>query len=169
LSPNDKLNNLNSIDFSNVGNSVAKDSNAFKKIQRFSKITTNNITQDSLSESQVFTKINNLYNNTNTLDNKTYSYGTIRQHNHASVDSFLPSFLTMVDKKGLDKFCEYSLNITKNKISEKVLSRILNIAPIYNNNTEDKFNVNGLSALTMQSFLNSCNLTNNRFDSFFFK
>jgi hypothetical protein len=75
----------------------------------------------------------------------------------------------MVDKKGLDKFCEYSLNISKNKISEKVLSRILNIAPMYNNNTEDKSSINGLNMLVIQSFLNSYNVSNKHFDSFFFK
>merc|ERR1711976_580255 len=167
LSPNDKLNNLNTIDFSNVGNSVSKDSNAFKKIQRFSKMTTNNITQDSLNDSQVFNKINNLYNNTSTLDNNDYSYGTVRQHNHASLDSFLPSFSTMVDNKGLNKFCEYSLNITKNEVSEKLLSKLLNISTIYHANIENKNLINGSNIVTLQSLLNSRKLSNPYLDSFF--
>jgi hypothetical protein len=149
------MNNLNSIDFTSVGNSVSKDSNAFKKIQRFSKNTTNNITQDSINDSQVFKKINNLYNNTKLINNKSYSYGTVRQHNHASLDSFLPSFLTLVDKKGLNKFCEYSLNVTENQITGKLLSKILHVAPSYNSTTENKLSINGQSVATIQSFLNS--------------
>jgi hypothetical protein len=163
------MNNLNSIDFSNVGNSVTKDTNAFKKIQRFSKVTTNNITQDSLSDSQVFAKINNLYNNTSLIDNKSYSYGSLRQHNHASLNSFLPSFVTLVDKTGLDKFCEYSLNVSENQISGRVLSDLLNITSIHNNNIESKVNVNGQNIASLQSFLNTTSSNGRYFDSFFFK
>jgi len=169
LSPNDRLNTLNIIDFSTVGNSVSKDSSAFKKIQKFSKVTTNNITQEVINDSQVFSKINNLYNDVNTINNSSYSYGTNRQHNHASLNSFLPSFTTMVDKKGLDKFCEYSLNTTKNYSLEKSLTRLLNFTHLHNNNFERKSEVNGSSSLTIQSLLTKFSSNHNHLDSFFSK
>jgi hypothetical protein len=173
LSPNDKLNSLGNIDFSSVGNSVSKDANSFKKIQKFSKITTNNLVRDASSDSQVFTKINNLYNNTNSLNNNSYFYGTLRQHNHSSLDSFLPSFSTLVDKKGLDKFCEYSLNHVRSRSQEKSLEKLINLVNIHNNNFEKKLNVNGDSILSLQTSLMALasKVSSNEIhlDSFFFK
>ena len=169
LSPNDKLNSLNIIDFSNVGNSVAKDSNAFKKIQKFSKITTNNITQEITNDSQVFTKINNLYNDLFTVNNSSYSYGSDRQHNHASLDSFLPSFTTMVDSKGLSKFCDYSLNTKRNYFFEKSLTKLLSFTNLYNSNFERKSGVDGSNALVVQGLLLESSKNNNYLDSFFLK
>merc|ERR1711976_262222 len=86
LSPNDNASSLNSIDFSSIGNSISNDSSAFSKIHRLSKISSNNINQDS------------------------YQYGSTRQHNYSSLNSFLPSFSTLVDNNSFKKFFEYSLN-----------------------------------------------------------
>lgn len=173
LSPNDKQHNLGSIDFSNIGNSVSKDSNAFKKIQKFSKITNNNLLRDASQDAQIFTKINNLYNNSNSLNNDSYFYGTKRQHNHASLDSFLPSFSSLVDMKGLDKFCSYSLNHTKSRSQEKPIEKLINVVNIHNNHFESKTNVGGSNAITMQTMLASAasNISENELhtDAFFFR
>jgi hypothetical protein len=163
------MNNYNVIDFSNVGNSVSKDSNSFKKIQRFSKITTNNLVRDSLNDSQVFSKINNLYNNPSPSNNNSYSYGTARQHNHTSLSSFLPSFTTLVDKKGLDKFCEYSLNKNKEQSYEKSLKKFFNQVSNTNLNFEKKNALNLTNVMNTQSFLNNLNLNKGYLDFFFFK
>jgi hypothetical protein len=164
---------LGSIDFSTAGNSVSKDSNAFKKIQKFSKITTNNILKDVSNDSQVFTKVNNLYNNTALLDNNSYFYGTRRQHNHAPLDSFLPTFTTLVDKKGLDRFCSYSLNHVKSRSQEKSLEKLINFVNIHNNNFESKTNINGSNIMTMQTLLSTAanDISINEFhtDAFLFK
>lgn len=149
LSPNDNFNSLNTIDFSSVGNAVSKDSNAFKKIQKFSKITTNNSIKDFSDNSQVFTKINNLYNNSNALGHNAYFYGTRRQHDHSSLESFLPSFSTLVDKNGLDKFYEYTLH--NKKPNEKPLQNFANqlaMTTVFNHSEEKKSFVNGSSMLT---------------------
>lgn len=73
-----------------------------------------------------FSKINNLYlGGADIINNDTYSYGSYRQHNLSSGDSLIPSYSTLVDKKGLDKFYSYSLNLNNGKsgsTSSKVLS-----------------------------------------------
>jgi heme/copper-type cytochrome/quinol oxidase subunit 2 len=173
LSPTDKSNTLGNIDFSSIGNSVSKDSNAFKKIQKHSKITTNNLLREVSNDSQVFDKINNLYNNSTYMGNNSYFYGTKRQHNHVSLDSFLPSFSTLVDKKGLDKFCSYSLNHTETRSQEKPVEKLINMVNIYNNNFESKSVIGGANAMSMQSMLSSAahNVSSNELhvDAFFFK
>jgi hypothetical protein len=172
LSPNDKLNSMNLIDFSNVGSTVSKDSNAFKKIQKHSKITTNNLTRDVVNDSQVFTRVNNLYNNQTLLNNNAYFYGTQRQHNHSALGSFLPSFSTLLDNKGLDKFYAYTLNISKEKLSSTT-KNVINLHSLHNNNTEDKASINLNELLTNQSILSSAldksNTKNLHLNSFFFK
>jgi hypothetical protein len=116
LTPNDKTNSFNNIDFSNVGNSISKDSNAFKKIQKFSKLTTLSINREASLDIQVFNKINNIYANPANLNHDNYFYGNPRQHNLTSLDSFLPSFSTLVNKNGLKKFINYSLNIESSEL-----------------------------------------------------
>jgi hypothetical protein len=110
LSPNDKNSSLNSIDFSSVGNSISSDSNAFSKIHRLSKISSSNITTNLVNDNLVFSKINNLYLSHNTLNQDTYQYGSNRQHNYSSLNSFLPSFSTLVDTTSFKQFFDYSLN-----------------------------------------------------------
>ena len=50
LSPNDTTSSQNFIDFSTVGNSISSDTNAFSKIHRLSKISSNNVTIAQTSE-----------------------------------------------------------------------------------------------------------------------
>jgi hypothetical protein len=159
LTPNDNNNLLNNIDFSKVGNSISKDSNAFKKIQKFSKMSNNSLTRDASSDVQVFNKINNLYSTTNSVDNSSYLYGNPRQHNHASLDSFLPSFSTLVNKNGLEKFLSYQLNVEEH--SERILPK----QDIYNFNSENKTYLEGSNIKAINNLLSTKELNIN--DPFF--
>merc|ERR1712054_535323 len=120
LSPNDKLSSLNSIDFSSIGNSISNDSNAFTKIHRLSKISNSNVKTSLYNDNLVLSKINNLYLSSNTLNNSSYQYGSNRQHNYSSLNSFLPSFNALVDNNSFKKFFNYSLN-TSTKRSDIAL------------------------------------------------
>merc|ERR1712054_271520 len=111
LSPNDKSSSLNSIDFSTIGNCISNDSNAFTKIHRLSKISNSNVKTSLHNNNLVLNKINNLYLSSNTLNNSSYQYGSNRQHNYSSLNSFLPSFSTLVDNNSFKKFYNYSLNV----------------------------------------------------------
>ena len=113
LSPNDRLSSLNSIDFSSIGNSISNDSNAFTKIHRLSKISNSNVKTSLYNDNLVLNKINNLYLSCNTLNNSSYQYGSNRQHNYSSLNSFLPSFNSLVDNNSFKKFFNYSLNTSK--------------------------------------------------------
>jgi hypothetical protein len=110
LSPNNSNSSINSIDFSSIGNSISSDTNAFSKIHRLSKISSNNIATNFTNDNLIFSKINNLYLSNNTINQDTYQYGSTRQHNYSSLNSFLPSFSTLVDTKSFKKFFDYSLN-----------------------------------------------------------
>jgi hypothetical protein len=46
----------------------------------------------------------------NTLNQDSYQYGSTRQHNYSSLNSFLPSFSTLVDTNSFKKFFSYTLN-----------------------------------------------------------
>jgi heme/copper-type cytochrome/quinol oxidase subunit 2 len=113
LSPNDANSSINAIDFSSVGNSISKDSNAFKKISRFSKISHNNISTNLDSNNVLFTKVNNLYLSPTNMNNDSYQYGSLRQHNLTSLNSTLPYFSSLVDSKSYKTFFDYTLNTTK--------------------------------------------------------
>jgi hypothetical protein len=115
LSPNDTASSINSIDFSSIGNSISSDTNAFSKIHRLSKISSNNVAINFTNDNLVFTKINNLYLTNGNINQDSYQYGSARQHNYSSLNSFLPSFSTLVDTKSFKKFFDYSLNTTFTK------------------------------------------------------
>jgi hypothetical protein len=78
-----------------------------------------------------------------------------------------------VDKKGLDKFCSYSLNHTETRSQEKPVEKLINMVNIYNNNFESKSVIGGANAMSMQSMLSSAahNVSSNELhvDAFFFK
>jgi hypothetical protein len=57
----------------------------------------------------------------NTLNQDTYQYGSARQHNYSSLNSFLPAFSTLVDNNSFKKFFDYSLNTSESK-SNTILS-----------------------------------------------
>jgi hypothetical protein len=106
------------IDFSNVGTSVSKDSSAFKKIQKFSKITNNNLTRDISNNMNSLKKIDNLYLNTHTLANNSYHYGNSNQNAYSSLKAVLPYSTTLLDNKSLHKFFEYSLSQDTTRLSQ---------------------------------------------------
>jgi hypothetical protein len=114
LSPNNKNSLFNIIDFSSVGNSISNDSTAFSKIHRLSKISSNNIATDLSSANLILSKIHNLYFSQNVINQETYQYGSVRQHNASSLSSLLPSFATLVDDNSFKKFFNYSLNTRQN-------------------------------------------------------
>lgn len=108
-----------SIDFSNSGNSLSKDSTAFKKIQKFSKMTSSNTTRDITSNLDNLKKIENLYLNNFSLVSNAYHYGNSNQHAYSSSSSVLPYSTTLLDTKGLTKFFEYSLSQDKENLKQK--------------------------------------------------
>jgi hypothetical protein len=138
---------LNNIDFSNVGNNISRDSNAFKKIQKHSKITTNVVNRDAAVDTQVLSRINNVYSNPNQMNNNNHYYGNPRQHNHSSLDSFLPEFSTLVDRRGLEKFMGHTLGIRSTNVSRNT--------PATNSNIESSPSVNGNSLLRNDVYLYS--------------
>jgi hypothetical protein len=111
-----------SIDFSNSGNSVSKDSGAFKKIQRFSKITNTNLTRDITSNLDNLRKIENLYLNNYTLTSNAYNYGNSSQHSYASLNALLPYSTTLLDTNSLTKFFKYSLSQGETNFKQKNLT-----------------------------------------------
>jgi hypothetical protein len=156
LTPNENSNSFNNIDFSNIGNSISKDSNAFKKIQKFSKLTTNSLNRDSVADTQVFNRINNVYSTTSNLNNSDYYYGNPRQHNHACLDSFLPSFTTLVNTKGFTKFVDYSLNVNSNtSLGAKFFKTNTQQTSFYNENLEYSTRVFGDNILKINSLLHN--------------
>jgi hypothetical protein len=110
LSPSGNNASLNNIDFSHIGNSVSKDTSAFKKIQGTTKLANNHVELDTASNNTLFRKINNLYTTNSTLNNNSYYYGSSRQHNFSSSASILPMSTTLVDNKSFKNFFQYSLS-----------------------------------------------------------
>ena len=166
LTPNDTTNVLNNIDFTNVGNSISKDTNAFKKIQKFSKVTSNSLNRDASFDTQVFSKINNIYSTSSSLNQSEYFYGNPRQHNHTSLDSFLPSFSTLVNKTGLTKFLDYSLNNSpESNNSSSFYKNSFYDQPTTNLNSEDSLHINGDQLLKVNNMLNYDTLNSNLFFS----
>jgi hypothetical protein len=49
------------------------------------------------------------------VNQDSYQYGSPRQHNYSSLNSFLPSFSTLVDTNSFKTFFNYSLNTQKKK------------------------------------------------------
>jgi hypothetical protein len=100
---------LSNIDFAHIGNSVSKDTSAFKKIQNTTKLANNHVELDTASNNTLFRKINNLYTTNSMLNNNSYYYGSSRQHNFSSSSSILPTSTTLVDTTSFKNFSQYSL------------------------------------------------------------
>jgi heme/copper-type cytochrome/quinol oxidase subunit 2 len=110
LSPNDSINNLNLLDFSNVGRNISADSTAFKKIQNFSKLNPQFIYTESGSYYSRFNKVNSLYVNESALDNINPAASIYRQHNYTSLKTSLNMFTTLVDTTSFKKFFAYTID-----------------------------------------------------------
>jgi hypothetical protein len=120
------------MDFSSIANSVSKDTSAFKKIQSISKMTDINTSSDISSFNSTFRKVNNLYLTQNSIDNNSYFYGTLRQHNTSSNNSLMPSSTSLVDKKSLFKFFSY---LSETKPITKPITNTSNINKLISNTT----------------------------------
>jgi hypothetical protein len=118
LSPNDSVNNLNLLDFSNVGSQISADSMAFKKIQNFSKLNSQYIFSSSNSYFSKFNKINNLYLNESAIDNINPSVSIFRQHNYTSLKTSLNMFSTLVDTTSFKKFFNYTTSLNKESLND---------------------------------------------------
>jgi hypothetical protein len=166
LSPNDSNSSMNSIDFSSVGNSISSDTNAFSKIHRLSKISSNNVTTNFTNDNLVFSKINNLYLSNNTLNQDSYQYGSARQHNYSSLNSFLPSFSTLVDTNSFKKFFDYTLNTSSAQQSLPYSNNF------FNAHTEDTFNPAKSSVNNLLNFTSANSLSGTTYPGYethFFK
>jgi hypothetical protein len=133
LSPNDNSSFLNNINFSNVGRNISKDSEAFKKIQKFSKVSSNNISLEIINNNSYFNNLNNLYVNQSSVNNNSYSYGSYRQHNFTSANSSTSSFLSLLDQKSFNKFFSFVLNTEKTQAN--ILSKTKPYSTIPNQNS----------------------------------
>jgi hypothetical protein len=139
------LNNSNLLSYSNFSNNTIntlETSNAFKKIQFFSKSSSQNLFMPIVNFNTQYQKLTNLYySDTNLV--KSTSYGTIRQHNFLSNMSNRNTLDTNLDYTGLNKFFNY-LFFTK---SNKEYTNNLN-----NSITNSFFNSKLLNYKTLFSF-----------------
>lgn len=149
---------MSSINFSTVGSNISKDSEAFSKIQRVSKISSNNITRDSINNNLIFKKINNLYLNNLNIGTDSLSYGTNRQHLFSSLKTSLPSFTTLVDKKSFNKFFKYTLNVS-NGSNKNIMSLAKSYNINYNIDTTDNSSTQNALNLTKLFFNHDTNIT----------
>jgi hypothetical protein len=134
------------IDFSHAGNSISKDSNAFKKIQRFSKISLNNLSRDTNNNLLTLRKVNNLYLTKNSLVSNAYNYGNSNQNAFSSVSSMLPMNTTLLDNTGLNKYLNYSLDLRDNEFQKESNNNLTF-------NTNEKFDDNITSLIDSNYFL----------------
>jgi hypothetical protein len=122
MSPTDNQNVLNVVDFTNVGNSISKDYNAFKSIQKYSKLSKNTNVFELSNVNVVFSKLNSLYLSNFEFSNSSNSYAVTRQHNQSSLGSFLPNFSTLLDNFSFDKYFMYSLSYNLNFLKNNKIS-----------------------------------------------
>jgi len=153
LSPNDSVNNLNLLDFSNIGSHISSDSMAFKKIQNFSKLNSQYIFSSPTNYYSKFNKINSLYINEASIDNINPSVSIFRQHNYTSIKTSLNMFSTLIDNKSFKKFFNYSSNLNDEEIINFNLNSKLNSSY----ETVKLFNI------PSQNILESITLHNNKF------
>lgn len=126
LSPNDSVNNLNLLDFSNVGRNLSTDTTAFKKIQNFSKLNPQFLYTQTGAYYTRFNKINNLYLNEGTLDTVNPPVSVNRQHNYTSLKTSLNMFTTLVDTTSFKKFFNYTSGTSTAALSPKATPSLLN-------------------------------------------
>jgi len=120
LSHNDGASTLNFINYLSVCNTIANDPTTFRKIGKFSKISSNNISNGITDNKFLIEKINNLYTSENYVNQDTYQYGSTRQHNFSSLNSFLPDFTSFVNNSSFKTFIDYSINSQANKTINSV-------------------------------------------------
>jgi hypothetical protein len=158
LSPNDSVNNLNLLDFSNVGRNLATDSTAFKKIQNFSKLNPQFLYTQTGAYYTRFNKINNLYLNEGTLDTINPSVSINRQHNYTSLKTSLNMFTTLVDTTSFKKFFNYTSGTSVTALSPKTTPSLLNEYTPDNLFTADRQALTSLTQFYAGKFTNYLSL-----------
>jgi len=107
---NSLLNNTKLLNYSNFNNNsinTLETSNAFKKIQFFSKSSSQNLFSPTVNFNTQYQKLTNLYYSDTNLTKST-SYGTTRQHNFLSNMSNKNNVNTSLDYNGVKKFFNYT-------------------------------------------------------------
>jgi hypothetical protein len=113
LSPPSKTAALNNINFADMVNAINSDANAFKKIQAYSKLSTNANVMETSNINARFDKLGTLYLNDYKVAPTATSYHTDRQHTQSSAEACLPSFSTLADQSSANKYSEYALNFSQ--------------------------------------------------------
>lgn len=147
LSPNENTNILNFTNLKNVGADTLQSSNAFKKIQSFSKTNQQDLFIPTVNFNSRFTKLVDLYYNDTSLTDST-SYGTFRQHNFLSNMSNKNQTNSYLDNNGVNKYLQYSTPTNNNDFT----TNSVNTKNIFNSlsrtDTESEFNLSKLNTLT---------------------
>jgi len=108
-----------------LGVSTLDNSQAFKKIQFFSKINPQSLYMSESDYSLKYINLSNMYKLDYDLNNST-SYKTIRQHNYNNNLSINTNFNTFLDTKGVDKCINY--NLTNYSSSFKKYNNFLDLS-----------------------------------------
>ena len=96
-----------------MGNAINSDANAFKKIQAYSKLSTNANVMETSNINARFDKLGTLYLSDYKVAPTSTSYHTDRQHTHSSAEACLPSFSTLADQASTNKYSQYALNFSQ--------------------------------------------------------
>jgi len=127
------------MDFRDLGVNTAKDSDAFKKIQYFSKTNPQPLYTSVSDFSSRYKKISNLYLNDESSHNVS-SYGTTRQNNYTSLMASNNNSTTLVDQQSVDKYLSY--NSFETSSSSKSKSPITSAASGYGRSNAFETSVN---------------------------
>lgn len=109
LSPTDNSKILNFTANNTLGANTLQTSDAFKKIQFFSKSNNQELFNSNSEFTLKYNKISTLYGNESGLLN-TSAYGTFRQHNYNSSSSTSNTFTTNLDKNSIDLVQKWNSN-----------------------------------------------------------
>jgi hypothetical protein len=107
LTPSDNAKVINFMDFDGAGLPTYKNSNAFKKIQYFSKVNPQVLYKSNEDYTSKYQKLSSLYLNETNLFNSS-EYNTLRQHSFSTNKSYTNNFSTTLDNKSLSKFLSYN-------------------------------------------------------------
>ena len=110
LAPSDNSKVINFMDFDSAGLPTYKNSNAFKKIQYFSKVNPQLLYKSNEDYSVKYQKLNNLYLTDSSLYGSS-DYNTLRQHGFSVNKAYTNNFSTSIDRNSLDKFIGYNYNL----------------------------------------------------------
>tara|TARA_B110001450_G_scaffold256841_1_gene289025 strand:- start:2691 stop:3656 length:966 start_codon:yes stop_codon:yes gene_type:complete len=147
LSPNENTNILNFTNLNSVGVSTLQASNAFKKIQVFSKTNQQDLFVPTVNFNSRFTKLVDLYYNDTSLIDST-SYGTFRQHNFLSNMSNKNQTNSYLDNNGVNKYLEYSAPTSNNDFSTNSLNTKNVFNSLSRTEGESKLGLANLNKLT---------------------